>query len=223
MAVLLFIFISQATFSQSFLPAYDPAFGYKKGIIILKDSNRIEGTFGIINNTKNIKSCSIKDANGKKYALKAPQIEKVYILLSGLDRLNSYGEFTVTFRDLLNIDLKQVTKSEYFIWENVVTQDKGKAKVLQLVNPGYDSKIKIYRNPTAIQEGGDQFESGEEMSYYALKKGNSEALKVRKGDYDKYFQLFFSDCPELMQAVDKEKPRWSDFASHVFIYNQLGP
>jgi hypothetical protein len=103
--------------------------------------------FKIINHTKNIKTCTIKDKNGINHSLKADQIDKVYVMVTGLDKLNAYSEITLSIKDILNLDIKEALTPEFYVWEQTVTKKKGKIKVLQLINPGFDSKIKVYRDP----------------------------------------------------------------------------
>jgi len=206
-------------FSQAFLPAYQLAPGYPKGYVILKDSTKIEGSFHQINNTKNIKNCTIQDVNDQKHTFKAPQIAKVYIALSGWDKLSTYSDFTINFKELYHLDFKQLLNPEYFIWENV--NCNGKEKVLQLMNPGFDSRIKVFQNPNAIQEGGDQENQGEAMSYYIVKAGTNEALPVKKKSYSRQFMQLFSDCPELIESRKENNPDWYNFAAHVYIYDQF--
>jgi len=217
----LFIFYGSELFSQAFLPLYEPAIGKKQGYIILKDSTKIEGTFKLINHTKNIKSCIVKDKAGKKHSLKAAQIEKVYILVTGWDKMNAYGEFTISLQELLNLDFDEIIKPEYYVWEHTLTQKKGKVKIMQLVNPGFASKIKVFRDTSAMQESSSQFTNGVETSFYVEKKGTEAAMKVKKKTYKVQFQILFGDCPKLIEALRGKKPKWSEFASHVYAYDQL--
>jgi len=219
LTIILLILLDNNTYSQTFLPPYQPAPGYAKGFVILKDSTKIEGSFRQINNVKNIKSCTIKDANDQKHTFKTQQIDKVYISLSGLDKLNTYSDFSLSFRELYHLDFKELLNPEYFIWENVNCD--GKEKVLQLLNPGFDSRIKVFRNPNAIQEGGDQENVGEDISYYMQKTGTNVATLVKKKNYPQQFMQLFSDCPELIESLQGKNIDWYDFATHVYIYDQF--
>jgi hypothetical protein len=211
--------LSNNLYSQAFLPPYQPAAGFPKGFVILKDSTKIEGSFRLINHNKNIRSCIIKDTNDQKYTFKTQQIDKVYISLNVLDKLNTFNDFTLSLIDIYHLDFKELLNPVYFIWENVNCE--GKEKVLQLLNPGFDSRIKIFRNPHAIQEGGDQEIMGEDMSYYIVKAGTKVALKVKKKSYSEQFMQIFSDCPELIESQKDHSIEWHDFAAHVYIYDQF--
>ena len=215
------LFFSIEMYSQAFLPAYQPTIGKKEGYVILKDSTKIEGTFSLINHTKNIKSCTIKDNNGKKHKLKAAQIEKIYILVTGLDKLNALSEVTMGIKELLELDITEVLQPEYYVWENTRTNIKGKMKVLQLINPSFDNKLKVFRDPTAIQHESSEFSGSQELSYFVIRNGRNTAHKIKKPAYKSQFEQLFADCPELIEAFAKKKLRWKDFASHVFLYEQL--
>lgn len=219
--IIFFSLVNVKMFSQAFLPPYQPTIGLKKGYVILNDCTKIEGTFNLINHSKNIKSCILKDKSGKKHSLKANQIGKVFIVLTGFDKLNAYSEITLNLKELLNINFREVFKPEYYVWEPVISNKKGKLKVVQLINPGFDSKMKVYRDPTAMQFESSEFSGTQELSYLVLKKGWSAAYKIKKTAYGKQFKILFADCPKLSKVFKDKKPRWEDFASHVFLYDQL--
>jgi len=222
---LLFL-ITLNTFAQTFMPAYTPSVGYKKGYVELKDGTTIKGTFTIINNTDNIKKCTIKDSTGTKHKLTVDKIEKVYVKLSKMDKWSTASEGMVSLQSLINNDFDQVFKADYYVWEHAVTEKKGKMKVLQLVNPGFDSKMKVFRDPWAqktaeVGIGDITLAGGIEKSYYVVKPGTNTAGRVLKRSYDDQFAELFGDCPELLEAMQNSKPKWEDFPAHVFVYDQV--
>jgi hypothetical protein len=211
-------------FSQYFMPAWSSGGQSNKGMVILQNGDTISGKFGIVSNIQNIKSLTIKDENDVKHKLEAEQIKKVLVKVQNL------AKFTVetsSIKDMSQTSYAKVANTEYYIWEPAVTPKKGKMKVMQLVNSGFDSKMKVYRNPTSgetggVGIGGIPLTGGIEKSYYIVKAGADIAIEVEKGKYKKqYFEIFAYDCPKLKEALDDKKPDWDGFPAHVFIYDQL--
>ena len=92
--------------------------------------------------------------------------------------------------------------------------------------PGFDSKIKIYRDPLVqktaeISVGDITLIGGLEKSYYIVKQGSNIATIVKKKTYKNQFKQLFGDCPELIESYQGKKPDWDDFPAHVFIYDQI--
>lgn len=220
----LMLLFSMLSYSQSFMPAFSNI-GTNKGMVIKKDGDTIKGTFFLINHTENIKKITIKDEDGVKHKFEAKQIKKVLIKINDLAFLDALGS-TTSIKDLSQTDFIKVTKSDYYIYESAVTPKKGKIKVMQLVNFGFDSKMKVYRNPTSgetggIKLGGIKLTGGIEKSYYILRHGEEVAIEVKKGDYKKkFYKIFTVDCPKMKDVLDGKKPDWDDFPLHVFIHNQ---
>jgi hypothetical protein len=99
---------------------------------------------------------------------------------------------------------------------------KGEQPVmLQVVNPGFDSVIKVYDDPRAqetggVSVGGIQATGGVLKSYYIVQDG--KAVKIKKGDYKDEFGNLYPDCPAM--AKEFEKIDWDDFPKHVYFYTE---
>lgn len=220
------LFCSVETMSQAFLPAYLPAFGYEKGYIQMMDGSKMEGTFQSIFNIENIKSVTLKDASGTKHKIGEDQIDKVYIKFGDLDKIATSNTAATSIKSLSNTNFKQVFEAEYFIWEHTITPKKGNREILQLVNPGFDSKMKVYRDPRAqetgqLSLGGVTLTGGIEKSYYLVKQGADVAVRLEKKNYKEQFAEVFGDCPAVISAFGDKKPDWDDLPAHVFAYDQL--
>ena len=220
----LMLLFSMLTYSQSFMSAFSNI-GTNKGMVIKKDGDTLKGTFSLIYHTENIKKISIKDEDGVKHKLESEQIKKVLIKINDLAILGAI-DATSSVKDLSKTDLNAVTKSEYYIYERAVTPKKNKTKVMQLVNFGFDSKMKVYRNPTSgetggVKLGGIKLTGGIEKSYYIVKDGEDVAIEVKKGDYKKqFYKIFTTKCPEMKDVLNGKKPDWDDISLHVFTNEQ---
>ena len=94
---------------------------------------------------------------------------------------------------------------------------------MQLLNPGFDSKIKVFAEPSkktgGLNVGGLQLTGGEARAYLFV-KGTEKSFEVKKGSYSKNFEELYSDCPQMLSTFQGEKIKWNDVALHVFAYDQ---
>jgi hypothetical protein len=105
-------------------------------------------------------------------------------------------------------------KSDTLTFETVKNED-GEKILLQLINPGADSKIKVYANPSAGKTTSwTGIDGGMDRSYYVSKKGEP-VWKLAKKDMKEKFDLLFGDCPSLK---DKSKS-WDDFDEYISEYD----
>jgi hypothetical protein len=105
-------------------------------------------------------------------------------------------------------------KSDTLIFETVKNED-GELILLQLINPGADSKIKVYANPSAGKTTSwTGIDGGMDRSYYVSKKGEP-VWKLAKKDMKDKFSFLFDDCAALK---DKSKS-WDDFDEYINEYD----
>ncbi|MBN1198004.1 MAG: hypothetical protein JXA23_01540 [Bacteroidales bacterium] len=223
--IFVFAFATCDLLAQAFMPSYSPGVGYKQGYVLLSDGSRINGTFLSIFSLENITKLTIKDSTDTKHKLTGDQIDKVYVKLDGADKFLMASSGSSSIQAMKNVDFKQIFSADYYIWEHSTDQKKGKDKVLQLVNPGFDSKIKVFRDPSAgqtagVSVGGVSLAGGLEKSYYIEKEGTDIAFIVSKGKFKDQFTELFGNCPTLVEALQGKKPNWEDFPAYVFIYDQ---
>ena len=106
------------------------------------------------------------------------------------------------------------------------TKKKDKYVMMQLLNPGFDSKIKVYVDPNAgesagVGVGGVKLVGGEDKSYLVVFDGG-KSTKYKKGKYKKEaLGQLYKDCDVFKQNYEGEKFKWKNFAEHVFVYDQL--
>lgn len=224
-AIILILAFPRTPFSQSFLPAYKPGGGYLKAIVIKQNGDSIRGKVTWMFTAENIKQLTVKDDQDVKHKFEEEDIKQVLVEFSKMDKIATSMQAT-SLKDMSQTSFDQVFNTDYFIWEPAVTPKKGKLKVLQLVNPGFDSKMKIYRNPTSQETGGMgiggmKLTGGIEKSYFLVRPGSDIAIELTKGDYKKqFFDVFVKACPEMEKVLNGNKPDWDDLPKHVFYYFQ---
>ncbi|MBK7010546.1 MAG: hypothetical protein IPH36_18915 [Saprospiraceae bacterium] len=108
-----------------------------------------------------------------------------------------------------------------FEYAEVKIKDKQLSLLLQLVNPGYAEKIKVYFDPQASETasvgiGGFTVAGGIAKSYY-VKNGDDVAFKLEKKHYKEKHPALYGECEALKKAYPKNMD-WEDFSRHVFTH-----
>ncbi len=91
----------------------------------------------------------------------------------------------------------------------------------QLLNPGFDSKIKVYAHPDAESAGsttvnGLAVDGGNDNVHFFSINGERPFQFDNWGYPKKAPERLFSNCEALM----KDKLRWKDLPKHIWIYDQ---
>lgn len=213
---------------QGFVAAVDDGFPALYGnpcILKLETGEEITGKFaggtGSVNGLRNIK---VKLDNGEKAKFEPEQVVSLKIKASGLLKLTMIISSTSSVQAAKNADFKEIVNREYIIFETALTAKKTDPyRLLQLINPGFDSKIKVFAEPNkksgGFNVGGVQLTGGEARAYLFV-KGTEKAVEVKKASYSKNFEELYSDCPVMLSEYQGEKINWDDVALHVFAYDK---
>lgn len=223
--------ISISGHSQGFITALEETdlitlFG-KPAIVTMADGTEVTGKFsGGVLNMGYLDRITIKGEDGEKMKLKPEAIFRVLIKASGLAKLSMLASSSSSIKEATKRDFNDIKNRDYIIFETAQRANKsGSLRLMQLLNPGFDSKIKVFANPNANQTtgigvGGIKITGGEDKSYLMV-KGDDKAVIVRKGSYKKNFDELFKSCPEMLRTFQGEKIQWDDVAGHVFAYDQM--
>jgi hypothetical protein len=222
------LFINNA-FSQGFVETIEgdalSALYGNDCIVNLTSGEEIKGTFSggvYINN--GLTKITVKQENGEKVKLIPEQIVSLKIKSSRLLKLFMITESGSSVKEMANTDFNDIVNRDWLMFETAMTpKKKDTYRILQLLNPGFDSKIKVFAEPGAktggINIGGLQVTGGEDRAYLFV-KGGDKAFRVKKGTYSDNFKELYSDCPQMLSAFEGNKIKWDDVALHVFYYDQ---
>jgi hypothetical protein len=195
--------------------------------IELVDGTVVKGKMGMVSfNNGNITSLTLKDEAGVKHKHKAAEVHRFYVKMGFLARMDAAAEASSSLKKALKADFDEIANREYIIYEQaLLPKKKDKYRLLQLVNPGFDSRIKVYYNPSGnetsgISLGDVQLTGGEEKSYL-VEIDDKKSIMVKKGKYNKLIAELYGDCPELIKILGNEKIKFKNMAAHVFGYDQL--
>ncbi len=223
-----FLIISTSLSAQDFL---DGAFTFsskKESFITLTDGKEITGFIDDIDRKKGlIEEITIIDMNKKKIKLKPEDVKHMYIAPSGFDKFaagNRLMSDATKWNDDKSAHAEHI-KSGYVFFETteVMVKKKKLTLLLQLLNPGFANKIKVYFDPYAGETaslgfGGIKVVGGDAKSYY-FKKGDNVAFRMEKKNYDEEIGNLYGDCPSLKKEFEK-KMSWSNVEKHVFYYSE---
>jgi hypothetical protein len=167
---------------------------------------------------------TIKLASGEKVKLIAEDVILLKIIASELAKISLITSSSSSIKEAANSNYEEIINREYLIFETAQSAKKGdKFCLLQLLNPGFDSKIKVYAcgggKTMGIGIGQINITGGMDKSYYFVKRGKN-TVKVTKGNYKDDFKVLYGDCPEMISYFQGDKIKWSDVATHVFVYDQ---
>ncbi len=170
-----------------------------------------------------IKSMTIVDENGVKIKYKAEEVEKLRIKMSTWAKIGTIVEGSESITAVAELDVNEIIEREFIIYEQaLLPKKKDKYALLQLLNPGFDGRIKVYENPmggeSGLSVGGIKVSGGEEKSFLVVKDGD-KSMKIKKGSYKKDFSMLFGDCTEMLKILSNEKIHFQDMALHVLYYN----
>lgn len=188
--------------------------------MLTKDMATIEGDLkSAVIGMKGITSLSIKDLSGEKLKFKAEDIHSLKVKVDNLAKLEMLAEKTSNLEKLFNADFNEVVDRKFAYYDQVQLPGKDRFVLVQLLNPGFDSKIKVYENPGAktgeTSVNGMAIKGDQAKAYFIVKNG--EVKEISKNKYKKgQFEELFGDCPDLINYYSK--PDFSDFAEHVLFY-----
>ena len=88
---------------------------------------------------------------------------------------------------------------------------KAKFKFLQLLNPGFDSRIKVYYKYT--EQGTDLTKK------YFIIKDDGQLLDIKEKDYEGLFNTLYGDCAEMMALFPNGGLNYQNISTHVYTYD----
>ena len=208
-----------SSYSQTFMEGFDRFSSKKIAYLTLSDGSKVEGLIEDLDRKRgNISKISLM-VDGKKKTYKPDQIKEMSLPASGFDKLNKQIEVATNISKGLNRD--RVTDG-YGFFEYTQVDIKGKVRslLMQLVNPGFHDKVRVYFNPFSMETIsvglGPMQVGGLDRSYF-VKVGDEPAYRITKGNYNEKSKELFKGCPSAMTAL-QEDPEWSKFERTVYVH-----
>lgn len=212
--------------AQHFLTPSESFSPKKVSYLTMKDGSTMEVYLKSYKRDKGlIKEMKIEDKDGNKVKIKPEDIQYMYLPQSGFDKLSKELDYLHDTQKWDNKDIDQSKVADgyiYFEQAEVKIKDEKKTLMMQLLNPSFSNKIKVYHDPYAAETasvgiGGFTLAGGDDKSYYVSVRGQT-AFKLQKKNYKEEFTKVFGFCTPLKNKF--EEVRWSDFEEHVYEHNQ---
>ena len=224
---ILFALLSVQLSAQQLLsPSY--SFSHKKtSYITMADGSEIKGNLKDIDRKKGlIKYVKIKDGSGKKHKLKPDNIKHMYLPPSGLDKYMKATSFLTNAQKWNDQKLDQDLLNQQYVYfenTNVKIKKKQRPMLMQLLNPTFSSKVKVYHDPLAkhtqsIGVGSVTVAGGNAKSYYVQAGSDEAAYRLKKNRYKKEFTPMWDDCKTVIGKYTQI--RWSDLTQHIIDYTE---
>ncbi|WP_425391789.1 hypothetical protein [Ekhidna sp.] len=190
--------------------------------IINNEGDTIRGKLGGVTFTDSlITSVVVKNGDSKtKYRIS--DIEKLAVIPG--DQAD-YDEMALN-KIIKNLDndefIKVLPEGGWVFYERIRLPGKRERyELAQLLNPGFDSEIKVYAHPDATDSGSTSINGltvgglNDNQHYVTLREG--QAFVMNNFNYRKKAnERLYNNC----EALSSQKLKWKDFATHVFTYDQ---
>lgn len=227
------LFLALAFLTCSTLGAQEllhPIFSFsqkKDSYITMKDGTELVGRITGLKRKKGlIQEIKYKGEDGKKVKISPDNIKFMYVQATAADNFgNAVDKMTDTQRWGEEEVEDELIKEGYSYFENaeVLVKKKKRTLLMQLLNPHFSSKVKIYHDPfaketTSLGVGGLTMVGGDEKSYY-VQFGEDTAFKLEKKHYRKRFEGLYKDCPDVASKYG-ENIQWGNLVEHVIAYTK---
>ncbi|WP_259014031.1 hypothetical protein [Emticicia fluvialis] len=228
-ALLLSLLSCTTAFGQLFTPAYEQFSTQETAYIYLADGNTLEGTVSSVNQKNGLIQSLVLKPSGesKKTKVKAESITAMYLPISQFNKINNAINLTFDPRKWRGKGVNnEVIQQGYAYFEktSVANHAKTDQLLLQLVNPTFSEKIKVFHNPLGVSTRTMEFKNGfaiedEVNKSYYVKIGDAAAVKLRKKDYEEAYAVLYKDCPQLVDKL-KGNHSWIKFDEHLHAYTK---
>ena len=213
--------LSLSSQAQQFLPEMEFLSIQKPGYLVSKSGQRIQATLDKVHRRKGaIEGVIVKTPDGKTIEYVAADILEMGFPPADVAKGIAVKETMGSVFRAKNSDIKQISRDTVIFYHEYL-DDQKRDVLLQLLNPGFDHKIRVYHDPSANQTSGVglgpvMITGGLDKSYYIRR--NNTAYRLRKGDYETEFKKLYADCPALTTKYPASA--WRDLVRHVYDYDQ---
>jgi hypothetical protein len=207
--------------AQSFILPIESISG-TDAYVVTADGERVDGQVGMtayVNGT--LRSVRIKQDDGGE-TFKSKELEAFAYKPTALARLGAMAEGTSSIAVSSRTDFSEVIEREYVYFEQAELPGLlSSSAMLQLVNPGFNSRVSVYHDPDAKESRSFLGIFGGGDKSYVVVKEELDTVRVKKWKYRRQFNTLFGDCSAMVDSVDGHS--WRDFATHTYLYDTTCP
>lgn len=147
-----------------------------------------------------IRALAFKTSDGEKHKLKAAEILELTAKMTNVAKIATIADRTTTISSAVNTNYAEIVKNHLVRFNSVeFNKKKGKKALLQLVNYGFDQKVKVYPDPgseSGITSVDGVAVSGGDIKAYFLVTGD-KTFVVNKKSYKKEYVDIYGDCKAM--------------------------
>lgn len=209
--------------AQEFLPPVERFSGSKPAFLLTKTGERVDFILDDLDRKRGlIIKVSGNTTEGKKFTYQAADIQQLCLPPSDAAKYMSFMSSTQSIAKIQRTQVGAATR-DLIVFYNEHLDDPDREVLVQLINPGFDSRIRVYDDPFAtktsgIGVGGIAITGGMDKSYYVRTK-EGKVIRLKKRNYDELFRPLFDSCPAVMDKYSKNFA-WRDFCYHVFLFDE---
>lgn len=170
---------------------------------------------------------TLKTHDGQKVKLKAADVDEIIMPVNDLWRTVMLAESSDTLEEIWSTDYERIFEVDELVFHSVRHPKSERTSIRQLVNPGFDSRLRVYYLPMSTEgifSSDDLPVFGDMPRAFLVIKDDGDVQRIKQSSYrDEAFLKLFGDCPELLERYQGKKRKFKFFAEHVFLYDQMCP
>ena len=197
-------------------------------LVVTREGEELRGH--IVRSTswfESITRFTLKLDDGSKRKLRAEEVDRVYMPMNEIWRAAMVSEASTTLEEIWKSDFERIFEVEELVFDSIRHPNSDRVALRQLVNPGFDSRIRVYGLPASkegIFSSDDIAYFGDMPKAFLVIKDDDETRRVKQRQYRRHvFEELYGDCPELLERYRGDMRKFKFFAEHVFLYDQLCP
>lgn len=226
---MLFLVMGFSIIAQTFSPPFQGFSRKKPTFITLKDGTEVSVYIKSLKFKKGlIDELKVSPLDGgKKVKINPEEITHMYIPPSGLAKYYQKLDAATDLTKLQDNELSSEHLDDGYLYmessEVQVKKKKVQYCMLQVMNPTFSKKVKVYNDPlsnetASVGIGGMKLAGGLAKSYYIKLEGEKIAKRVKKKEYKKDMEEVFTGCPAVIKKYDAN-PSWSEFEQFIYEYS----
>lgn len=211
-------------FAQGFISPVDAISPKEPSYVLRTDGSRVDGTVPMamfMNGT--LRSFTLLPADGsEKVKFKAEEVKLLANKPNTLMKLSAVADGVDSAWGLIGADWKEAMNREWvFFQQALLPGNRTKYALLQLINPGFDSRIQVYFDAEEASKDTQVMGVSVDIESYIVVKDGKQSVQVKKANYGKLYPTLFGDCAKMLEGDEGKKPKFKNFSAAVFAFDKL--
>jgi hypothetical protein len=159
---------------------------------------------------------TVETADGERFGLHARQVEQLLVPANNMIRMAMAEEGSGSIEAAIKTDYETIHDAVMLVFDPVTWPKTDKVYLLQLLNPGYDQRIRVY-----------PVELSKEVTFFSARgiplfgEDDGTPRKIKEHRYDNEFLWLYGDCPRFLAERPKRDRDFKYFSEDLRLYDQL--